>query len=1189
MFKHESRRAIGLAFLLVTSITFQSFAFTSVARAQKVKPSRVPATKPGGAPAAKPSVVAPAPNVPNLSGATKVDAWDDTATPDGKAEPGQTFTYTVTFSHTGPDPATGVTFTDSVDTTTSLVPGSVQQQPIATNDAATAFGNVRISTANGAVNLLANDCDPDDTIGPCNDNLTASGPATSANNGNVVVNADGTFSYNPFPGFTGTDTFTHAHRRKGPDNIANNSDDKTDTAVTTITVGPTLIWFIDNTAGGGGDGRLTSPYNSIATFNAGAADDPGDIIFIYNGTGTYTGGITLLNTHKLIGQGFALTTETGAAPAGSDPLPAAGSTPTIDNANANIITLGQNNTLRGFNTGNSGTTGTDISGTSFGTLTASAMSLNGDGRALNLTTGTLAATFGNISASNTGSLAGLVLNAVGGSLTVSGNTTITNPGGNGIDISNAPAGTTDNFGAATVSKNAAGTAVNLATNLGTTSFTSLAVTNSSGAGIVTNNGGTLNVTTGSISTPGTGVAASVTDTTRGLTCTRVSSKGGANGLIFSGGSGSFTSGTTNLQNNAGIGLLMSSSAVVAGFGNTTVNSSAGDAVDLSSNTGNITFADLDMTPDAGLRGLDAQNNTGTITATSGDITTSGGATASAVFIDGPAGRTPINLTFTSVTTSGVGAGGATTTSASLFLTDVSGTKFQVTGTTQINTRAGTGVLVNNSTATNIQLGTTNVPNPSAAGGYGIRVESSSSAVTVASATISDANIVTAQTDAGDGTPSNDGDGDAIFLKGNSGSFTLNGGTLSNCGNDCIDDRTSPGLTISGVTITNQGVDVAGSGLGLGGNGIQAINLTGTNSITGTTIQNNATTGHTGTHFLSTGAATATMTVQGTTFQNFTGNGTIGIIVSTTGSGTTNFTVGGPTNNVATNCTFTNIDGSAIKFSTGGTATLKATVQRSTFSGSGTDDKTNVTGGNSGTSHASYNILNNTFSNVMLTASTGEGLLSFSADGTVSGNSFAMNMTANTISGVGSAATTCGGGATACLGPLNAILIFIDDAAGVPGTIIVDSNNVTNTQQGGMLLDIHNTGAGSSTVAAKITNNTFGTAASRVGQNTGATTSYGLRLEKRANNAPSSNVLISGNIINNGPGSGSLLNGGGIHARTKANDNLSVTITANTVDTSGAAPEMRIETNANDAGDITTPTMCADVTGNTLTGGGAALS
>src|SRR6266404_6264829 len=39
--------------------------------------------------------------------ATNVDAWDDTATPDGKAEPGRTVTYTVTVTNNGTD-ATGV-------------------------------------------------------------------------------------------------------------------------------------------------------------------------------------------------------------------------------------------------------------------------------------------------------------------------------------------------------------------------------------------------------------------------------------------------------------------------------------------------------------------------------------------------------------------------------------------------------------------------------------------------------------------------------------------------------------------------------------------------------------------------------------------------------------------------------------------------------------------------------------------------------------------------------------------------------------------------------------------------------------------------------------------------------------------------------------------------------------------------
>ena len=1134
--------------------------------AEAVVNSAAPVAPPAPSALPAPAAILLAPGIT----ATKVDSFPDPNS-NGKAEPGDTITYTVTISNAGPDAATGVQFSDAGDLNTSLVPGSVQTQPIAMADTATAFGNVRISTTNGAPNLLTNDFDPD-TSG--SSGLTASGPTTGPTNGQATVSANGDFTYNPNPGFTGSDSFTYT---------VTDANGKTDTATMTITVGPTLIWFINNTAAGGGDGRITSPFNSIAAFNAGAADDPGDIIFIYNGTGTYTGGITLLNTQKLIGQGFSLATETGAPPAGSDALPAAGSTPTIDNAGSNIITVGQNNTLRGFNTGNSGAAGTDISGTSFGTLTVSNLSINGDGRALNLTTGTLAAAVANILASNTGTNAGLVLNGVGGSLTVSTNTTMTNPGGNGIDVTNAPAGTSLNFGTANISKNAAGACVNLATNLGTTAFTSLTVSNSSGAGITINNAGTVNATTGSITTTGTGVAASFTNTTLGLTFTTVSSNGGANGLIFSGGTGSFTTGTTTLQNNAGIGLLMSSSAVAASFGNTGVSSSAGDAVDLSSNTGTITFADLDMSPDAGLRGLDAQNNTQAITVTSGDITTSGGGTASAVFVDGPAGRTPINLTFTSVTTAGVGSG-----SASISLVDVSGTKFQVTGTTQINTRSGRGVFVDNSTAPTIQFATTNIPNPSNAGGNGFHVEDSSSAVTVATATISDANVTVAQGDGGNGTPSSVGDGDAIFLNNNTGAFTLSGGTLSNCGNDCIDIRTtSGGITVSGVTISTPGLDVTGAtGSGAGGHGISAVNMTGTNSFTGTTISNVNVANRDGFHYYNS-TGTANTTIQGVTFQNYNGNA--GITADTSGTANNTITVGATASNVATNCTFSNISASAINFATSGTATLNATVQRSTFQNADNDEKTNLTAGHIQGSHVTYNIINNTFNDVGQTASTGEGLISISADATLAGNTFAANVSGNTISNVGNATTGCGGGVTLCLGPLNTILIFIDDQANVPGTIHVDNNIVTATQQGGMLLDIHNTGANAGTIVnARITGNTFGTDASRVGSNAGATTHYGIRVERRANNAPPANVLINGNSIRNGPGSVSTLNGPGIHARTKANDNMSVTITSNNIDTLGAGvAEIRVDTNANDAGDITTPTQCSDITGNTLPAGAAA--
>src|SRR5436309_2892597 len=106
---------------------------TSVSFSQRPVPGALP---PGGGG----TQVGPTPIIT----ATKVDSWDDTATPDGKAEPGQTVTYTVTITNTGDADATGVTFTDSVDTNTTLVPGPVNTQPIAIADAYNVIGNVRI-------------------------------------------------------------------------------------------------------------------------------------------------------------------------------------------------------------------------------------------------------------------------------------------------------------------------------------------------------------------------------------------------------------------------------------------------------------------------------------------------------------------------------------------------------------------------------------------------------------------------------------------------------------------------------------------------------------------------------------------------------------------------------------------------------------------------------------------------------------------------------------------------------------------------------------------------------------------------------------------------------------------------------------------------------------------------------------
>ena len=150
--------------------------------------------------------------------ATKTDSFPD-LDGDGKAAPGETITYDVNISNTGPDDATGVNFLDMIDANTTLVGGSLKVSPLAFPDVFGAAQNTPLVV--GAPGVLTNDTGlPAPTAVPIAGGATAQG-------GTVTLNADGSFTYNPPTGFEGNDSFTYT---------ATNGLTPNDTALVTLNV-----------------------------------------------------------------------------------------------------------------------------------------------------------------------------------------------------------------------------------------------------------------------------------------------------------------------------------------------------------------------------------------------------------------------------------------------------------------------------------------------------------------------------------------------------------------------------------------------------------------------------------------------------------------------------------------------------------------------------------------------------------------------------------------------------------------------------------------------------------------------------------------------------------------------------------------------------------------------------------------
>ena len=617
---------------------------------------------------------------------------------------------------------------------------------------------IDFAAANGLLNGITDEAtEAADPAGPASPgtNLTVGNggnpaPTTTTNGGDLNINTTtGAFTYNPPPGFTGADTFDVV---VCDDGIGIPASACSAAITVTINVSGNTVWFIDAAASAGGDGRLTTPFQSIAEYNASTDPAAGDFIFLASNASPYNGTVTLLNNQTLFGQGTTGSTFdafTGITPpAGSAARPTlAGTRPVLASAGEGVQPA-LNNTLRGFNIGNTGGSGLNAQ-VPFGTLTIREFSILGNGRAANLNAaGTLDAELNTLE--SVGGFNGFISGGVGGSLTVSGNTTITNSTGASIFVGTAPAGTNFNFGTTTINNagaeginingtNAAaafsfnnpmitsstgvgmrqdGGQLTIGGNTGTITTTANAAvdldnvtvngvlaqtnsTNSNGSGIQLDGiSGTVNFGTGALSNTGTGNAFDVGSNTNNSGGSAIVTYGGT---IQSTGTGrsvliqELSGGSITLNGNindtsSGLrirGINNGTAAAVNFNGTVTANTGANIAIDLGSTGGNpngtINFANtLDIDTTTG-RGFNAQN--GGLVSVTGTGST----------VDNTAGRA-INISDTTIAASNitfqrVSSGASADLGINLVNTGASG-GFRVTG---VGTTAGSGGTIANKT------------------------------------------------------------------------------------------------------------------------------------------------------------------------------------------------------------------------------------------------------------------------------------------------------------------------------------------------------------------------------------------------------------------------------------------------------------------------------------------------------------
>ncbi|HEX5308817.1 MAG TPA: Ig-like domain-containing protein [Solirubrobacteraceae bacterium] len=161
------------------------------------------------------------------------------------------------------------------------------------------------------------------------------GAIVTEHGGSVSMKEDGTFTYQPPAGYdNASDSFKYTET----DSAGGKA-----TGTATIKISGARVWYVNDAEAPSGNGESNSPFKALSSVES-ASTGSGDVVFLYKGSATYTGGIELKAQQTLEGQSQGLTVESHALVAAS------GANPTITNATAEApgVSLASGDTVHGI-------------------------------------------------------------------------------------------------------------------------------------------------------------------------------------------------------------------------------------------------------------------------------------------------------------------------------------------------------------------------------------------------------------------------------------------------------------------------------------------------------------------------------------------------------------------------------------------------------------------------------------------------------------------------------------------------------------------------------------------------------------------------------------------------------------------------------------------------------------------------